>query len=152
MTVLCLTGCASSRKSVETHVETVTQERDSTVEESLLVTQVPVAMEDVALTVHTDSVLSLPDGASYHAQRGRARVDVRKGDEPGTIVVYASCDSLQRLVTYYQRQLASSRSKELQEEYRKEKKPPDILPVWLVCVIGVYISIILINKVINGKE
>lgn len=151
MTVLCLTGCASSRKSVETHVETVTQERDSTVEESLLVTQVPVAMEDVALTVHTDSVLSLPDGASYHAQRGRARVDVRKGDEPGTIVVYASCDSLQRLVTYYQRQLASSRSKELQEEYRK-KKPPDPLPVWLVCVIGVFIAIILINKVINGKE
>lgn len=109
-------------------------------------------MEDVALTVNTDSVLSLPDGASYHAQRGRARVDVRKGDEPGTIVVYASCDSLQRLVTYYQRQLASSRSKELQEEYRKEKKPPDPLPVWLVCVIGVYIAIILINKVINGKE
>ena len=154
MTVLCLTGCASSRKSVAAHVATVTQERDSTVEESLLVTQVPVAMEDVALTVRTDSVLSLPEGASYHAQRGRARVDVRKGVEPGTIVVYASCDSLRRLVTYYQRQLSRSRSSELQMRQMEEKKPPDTQPVWVVCVacIMAITTIILINKGINGKE
>lgn len=63
----------------------------------------PVPMSEVQLTLDTDSLLDLPAGASYHAKSGRANLDVRNGEKPGTIVVHASCDSLQRLVDYYER-------------------------------------------------
>lgn len=64
-------------------------------------TEVP--KETVTLTLKTDSLRKLPEGATYHAKNGRAGVEVGRGKEPGTIVVYATCDSLQRLVEYYER-------------------------------------------------
>jgi len=65
-------------------------------------------MEAVTLTLSADSLTALPDGASYSARRGRASVEVRKGQVAGTLVVYASCDSLQRLVEEYERRYASN--------------------------------------------
>ena len=83
----------------------------------------PVPASEVSLTLNTDSLLDLPAGASYHARSGRANVDVSKGKEPGTIVVYASCDSLQRLVCYYERLAGEYKaSLERQSEEVKEEK------------------------------
>lgn len=83
---------------------------------------------EVSLTLNADSLRELPTGASYHARSGRASVDVRKGEEPGTIVVYASCDSLQRLVEYYERQAAGYKATldRQAEEVKEEKKPPNV--------------------------
>nr|DAF62172.1 MAG TPA: hypothetical protein [Myoviridae sp. ctt8G1] len=85
-------------------------------------------MSEVRLTLSTDSLLDLPAGASYHARNGRANLDVRRGTEPGTIVVYASCDSLQRLVEHYGR--LARKYKETfdrqSEEVKEEKKPPGV--------------------------
>ena len=88
----------------------------------------PVPASEVSLTLNTDSLLDLPAGASYHARSGRANVNVSKGTDPGTIVVYASCDSLQRLVCYYER-LAGEYKASLErqsEEVKEEKKPPHV--------------------------
>lgn len=52
------------------------------------------------MRIPADSLLKLPESASYHAKSGRANVDVKAdGDQ---IIVYASCDSLQRLCEYYE--------------------------------------------------
>lgn len=90
----------------------------------------PVPKSEVSLTLNADSLRELPAGASYHAKSGRANVDVRKGTEPGTIIVYASCDSLQRLVNYYERLSAGykatiDRQAEETEEEAEERKPPN---------------------------
>lgn len=84
-------------------------------------------MSEVSLILKTDSLLDLPSGASYHAKSGRANLDVSKGTEPGTIVVYASCDSLQRLVDYYERLSAGYKETidRQREEVKEEKKPPN---------------------------
>ena len=60
-------------------------------------------MSEVRLEIPTDSLLKLPEGSSFHAKSGQARLDIGKGKEPGTIVVYASCDSLQRQCEYYEK-------------------------------------------------
>lgn len=48
-----------------------------------------------------ESLLDLPRGAEYRKESGRASAAVR--NEGGRIVVYATCDSLQALVDYYER-------------------------------------------------
>lgn len=85
-------------------------------------------MSEVTLTLNTDSLLNLPKGASYHAKSGRANLDVKKGSEPGTIVVYASCDSLQRLVEHYERLAGEYRTAldRQAKETKEEKKPPNV--------------------------
>ncbi len=85
-------------------------------------------MSEVSLTLQADSLLNLPKGASYHAKSGRANLDVSKGTEPGTIVVYASCDSLQRLAEYYERLTGKYKTAldRQSEEVKEEKKPPNV--------------------------
>ena len=64
------------------------------------------------LAIPADSLLKLPPKAQYSGRSGQASVSVgRKGD---TVTVYASCDSLQLLVEYYER--TSSVWKERYEE------------------------------------
>lgn len=81
-------------------------------------------MATVSLTLTTDSLRKLPDGASYQAKSGRASVNVAKGTSPGTIVVYATCDSLQRLVEYYERKAidATAAYEHLSNNVRTEKE------------------------------
>jgi hypothetical protein len=87
----------------------------------------PIPKSEVSLTLNLDSLLDLPSGASYHAKSGRTNLDVSKGTKPGTIVVYASCDSLQRLVDYYERLSAGYKETidRQREEVKEEKKPPN---------------------------
>lgn len=84
-------------------------------------------MSEVSLTLKKDSIRDLPPGASYHVKSGRVNLDVRGGAEPGTIVVHASCDSLQRLVEYYERLAGKYRATldRQSEEVKEEKKPPN---------------------------
>lgn len=74
-----------------------------------------------------DSLRELPSGATYRARSGRASVEVGKGRQEGTIVVYAECDSLQRLVEEYARRLEASASDstgtEASSETTQTRKP-----------------------------
>lgn len=113
-------------------------------------------MSAVTLTLNTDSLLDLPAGASYHAKSGRANLDVSKGKEPGTIVVYASCDSLQRLVDHYEH-LATGYKVTLDrqsEEVKEEKKPPGVWrKIGTAFIAGVIAGIVITLKIKrrNGK-
>lgn len=117
----------------------------------------PIAMSEVSLTLNKDNLLELPPGASYHAKNGRANLDVSKGTEPGTIVVYASCDSLQRLVDYYERLSAGYKETidRQREEVKEEKKPPNVfwklLEAFIAgCASGTVITLVIKKK--NEKE
>lgn len=108
-------------------------------------------MAEVKMTLATDSIHRLPEGASYHAKSGRANLEVSKGAEPGTIVVYASCDSLQRLVDYYEQQVnmyQSAIDEAKTETVEEEEKPPARRWLYLmVLTAGFVAGIILTIKI-----
>ena len=68
----------------------------------------------VTLTIATDSLRSLPAGASYSERSGQASVKVSRkaatATEPEYIYVYASCDSLQLQCERYERQIRNLHS------------------------------------------
>ena len=119
LTVLFLSGCASARKSVteakeEQLSETIRTDSvirlaiDSVSELVEIRTEpVKVPMSSVTLTIATDSLRSLPAGASYSERSGQASVKVSRkaatATEPEYIYVYASCDSLQLQCERYER-------------------------------------------------
>lgn len=113
----------------------------------------PVPQSQVQLTLQTDSVAVLPDGAEFRAKSGRASVSVSKGKKPGTIVVHASCDSLQRLVEAYERK-ASAYKQQLDEQTRdakEEKKPPNVWWKELAALTACLLAGIVITKKINRR-
>lgn len=74
----------------------------------------PVEKEEVTLTIPTASLLELPPSSSFHKRNGRADVEVKR--EGDSIIVLASCDSLQRLVLWYEAQLARVKSENRERE------------------------------------
>ena len=77
---------------------------------------------EVKLAIPADSLLKLPPLAQYSGRSGQASVSVSRDKD--VITVYASCDSLQVLVEYYER--TSSLWREYYEEmvglYEEEVK------------------------------
>lgn len=152
---LCLAGCASSRKSVAESEASAAVRKDSTVEEVRTLRAATVPMETVTLTIAADSLRKLPVGASYSARSGRASVEVRKGRTADTLVVYASCDSLQRMVEEYERRL-KSHSKETEEskettETAETRKPPDRWWAYMATFIAGLVSGAVITHKIKKK-
>lgn len=123
---LFLTGCATHRKNVtEAKEEQVSEtiRTDSVVHLALdsvselveiRTEPVRVPMSSVTLTIATDSLRSLPAGASYSERSGQASVKVSRkaatATEPEYIYVYATCDSLQLQCERYERQIRNMRS------------------------------------------
>ena len=119
LSVLCLSGCASQRKSVrETSVAESSESIRTDSATHLVVDsvselveirteEVKVPMSAVTLTIATDSLRSLPSGASYSERSGQASVKVSRkaatATEPEYIYVYASCDSLELQCERYER-------------------------------------------------
>ena len=126
LSVLFLTGCAAHRKSVtkakeEQLSETIRTDSvirlaiDSVSELVEIRTElVKVPMSAVTLTIATDSLRSLPVGASYSERSGQASVKVSRkaatATEPEYIYVYASCDSLELQCERYERQIRNLHS------------------------------------------
>ena len=124
--VLFLTGCATHRKSVTAAKEEQVSETIRTDSAARLVLDsvsevvevrtepVKVPMSAVSLTIATDSLRSLPAGASYSERSGQASVKVSRkaatATEPEYIYVYASCDSLQLQCERYERQIRNIHS------------------------------------------
>lgn len=157
LTVLFLSGCATHRRSVTessnlTEAVSETIRTDSvlrlavdSVSESVEIRTEPVKvpMSSVSLTIATDSLRSLPAGASYSDRSGQASVKVSRkaatATEPEYIYVYATCDSLLLQCERYERTIRNLhkdygeqlsglkiRLAELQQEAREhEEKPPD---------------------------
>ena len=67
----------------------------------------PVPEERTDMTIPTQNLLDLPDGAKYSAQNGRASIEAeRQGDK---IVVRGRCDSIARRCTYFENRVFRQR-------------------------------------------
>lgn len=67
----------------------------------------PVPEQRTDMTIPTQSLLNLPDGAKYTAQNGRASVEAeRRGDK---IIVRGKCDSIARRCTYFENRVFRQR-------------------------------------------
>lgn len=67
----------------------------------------PVPEERTDMTIPTQSLLDLPDGAKYSARNGRASIEAeRQGDK---VVVRGRCDSIARRCTYFENRVFRQR-------------------------------------------
>lgn len=121
---LCFAGCASTRKTVQetARTETMLSQADSVRSEVRLVRTETVPKSEVRLEIPSDSLLRLPPLASYSGKSGQASVSVSRDRD--VITVYASCDSLQLLVEYYERTSSvwQERYEEMAGLYEEERK------------------------------
>lgn len=104
----------------------------------------------VKLTIPPDSLRKLPEGAVYRGKSGQANLTVGS-DGSGNIVAEASCDSLQRLVLWYEEELARIRSETrngtLNDVQTEEKRPPNPVRVFIIGVLaGLFAGVLLTIK------
>ena len=101
------------------------------------------------LKIPVVDLLSLPPNASFHGKEGRAGAGVAlRGD---TLVVTTTCDSLQRLVLWYESELTRIRSEtksEISNDVQtEEKRPPNPVRVFILgMVTGLLVGMLLTMK------
>ena len=116
-----------------------------------------VPKSEVRLAIPADSLLRLPPLAQYSGKSGQASVSVSRDRD--VITVYASCDSLQLLVEYYERTSSvwQERYEEMaglyEEEIKQRSNPVKTFFTGLVAGIAITIlgMIIIKNKLKNGN-
>lgn len=110
----------------------------------------------LTLEISVPDLLSLPAGASWHGKNGQAGVDVTsRGD---TLVVTSTCDSLQRLVLWYEEELTRIRgdtvgvSEVSGTELKRRFNPVQIALVAFIAGVASGIVITFLTKRRYGKE
>lgn len=154
ITALCLSGCASSRKSVIRETSTSHEVNCLAVDSTVSVvetwrTPVKVPMSAVSLTLPVDSLRLLPPGSGYTARKGQASVKVSRRaateKEPEQLVIEAGCDSLELVAASYsktintlKRQLkeAKKSNSELKETAKERASPGLIELIGAIGLIG----------------
>ena len=96
-------------------------------------------MEEVRLEIPMAALSSLPEAAEYRVQNGRASATVRsKGD---TIVVWATCDSLQRQCERYEREVLSYKTaleeQKKDERTEREQRSKPVKAIVIAFIVGV---------------
>nr|DAK02531.1 MAG TPA: G-rich domain on putative tyrosine kinase [Caudoviricetes sp.] len=134
MTALFLSGCATSRKASVVTEESVRQVSADTLRSEVRQTWTEtVPLEEAKLEIPLAELTNLPEKAEYHAKNGRASATVQ--NKGGTIVVYATCDSLQRQCEYYERQMASYKNAlEQQKNEAKTEKERSSNPLKMLLI------------------
>lgn len=114
---------------------------------------------EVRLEIPSDSLLRLPPLASYNGKSGQASLSVSRDKD--VITVYASCDSLQLLVEYYERTSSAwqERYEEMAGLYEAEVKqrPNPVRTFFYGFGVGILLSVLTITIIIlkrknNGKQ
>lgn len=108
-----------------------------------------VPQSQVVLRLPIDAVRSLPHGAEFRDKSGQASASVQFDQD--TVYVFATCDSLQRMCSYYERTSVVqgggiSQSLAALTEEVEEEKPPDTSNVFLA---GVLVGILLVLTAIG---
>ena len=171
---LCFGACSTSKKaqsasqSVATHQKVERMATDSAkVVTVVRQDAVTVPESTVTVTIVKDSLLRLPEGASWSGRSGQANVNVQRraatDGKPEVIVVEATCDSLQLQCERYEQTIATQnraiaaladagyRLQSEQREEVKEKPPNDIKTALKWLFIGIITGLLLsrIKKIIN---
>lgn len=140
MTALFLSGCATSRKASVATEESVRQVSADTLRSEVRQTWTEtVPQEEAKLEIPLAELTNLPEKAEYRAKNGRANATVQ--NKGGTIVVYATCDSLQRQCEYYERQMASyKKALEQQKNEAITEKERSSNP-WMMLLIAFIVGV-----------
>lgn len=154
--VLCLPGCATTKKtqSVQTQTVQTVVIRDTVQSMTRIVQTETVPESRVQMTISVDSLLKLPQGATYHRKSGQAHAEVSiRGD---TIYVTGTCDSLARQVEYYENLYHTARDAlenyhaAVQEETKTRESPLKIFVQGLA--LGFVTGILLIYFIKISKR
>lgn len=151
MTALFLSGCATSRKASVATAESVKQVSADTLQSEVRQRWTePVPQEEVKLEIPLSELAKLPTQAEFRAKNGRASATVHhQGD---TLVVYATCDSLQRQCEYYERQMSSynkaleQQKNEARTEKERSSNPWKMLLIAFIAGLATGIVIMLLKK------
>lgn len=106
---LSFSSCATSRKAQTKETQTVvTVERHDTVERVVVHKEKEAVPQSMArIEVPADSLMRLPEQALLRSHSGQASAEIsRRGD---IIYVTATCDSLERMVEYYESRYQAAR-------------------------------------------
>lgn len=99
----------------------------------------------VDLSISVDSLLRLPEGASYRRSNERAHVEASQRD--GVIYISSTCDSLERQVEYYEalyrnaRKALESYRESVVEEREKMESPFDIYLGGVACGVALTVAV-----------
>lgn len=109
---------------------------------------IPIPLSKVELKIPTQSLHSLPPGASFSEKKGQAGLKVEAiGD---TVYVSATCDSLQVQCERYEKELTRIRSDTERQATEIKKNSVQTLFKW--CLIGFVAGIISTITVIIIKK
>ena len=115
-----------------------------------------IPKSELTLKISTNDLLGLPPAASFHGKSGQANVDVKaKGD---TLIVYASCDSLQRLVEWYESELVrirgetTEKTETVQTETKHRSNPIKIGLIAFIAGVASGIVLTISIKKRNGQK
>lgn len=145
LNALFVASCGSTKKMTESARATV----DSVLlKEVRQVINIPIPQSKVELKIPTQSLHSLPPGASFSEKKGQAGVKVEAiGD---TVYVSATCDSLQVQCERYEKELTRIRSDTERQVTEIKKNSVQTLFKW--CLIGFVAGIISTITVIIIKK
>ncbi|MDR1984984.1 MAG: hypothetical protein LBQ28_09205 [Prevotellaceae bacterium] len=109
-------GCIAQKKIIETQQSTTTAKVETYIKidtftkvtKETKTSTVPEAHTSISVAI--DAVKQLPEGASFVSKESRATVIIKYSRD--TITVDAICDSLQRLVSFYESEINSYKSNE----------------------------------------
>lgn len=110
LTVLCAASCRSPKMMTTNRQQSTSYRADSAVTETKRTQALSVPASATVLHVPLDSFLKLPQGAEYSSKSGRSGVKLKRlhgSDGRDTIRVDAGCDSLEMLVSEYERKFES---------------------------------------------
>ncbi|HOT59370.1 MAG TPA: hypothetical protein PLJ83_06875 [Spirochaetales bacterium] len=109
-----------------------------------------VTADTVRLVLDSVTVARLPDGAVFTARKGRSHVNLSRGkseDGKPTLIVEAGCDSLQRLVESYERQVqameAQMRTSQAISETASERRSNPIKTMIETFLVGLAVGIVI---------
>lgn len=131
--VLCAQSCKTQCMDMTSEARSENLQ-DSTISEIRLRKPITVPESKVDLKIPMTSLLKLPPSASFSNRSGRANLKVDKDND--TIRIYASCDSLQMLVEYYQRELTRIRSQTNNQEQKVERRSVGVRTAFKFIFIG----------------
>lgn len=99
------------------------------------------------MQIATETLHSLPSGASFTAKEGRANIDIRR--EGDSIVITAVCDSLQREVEKLYAELDRTRIRNDTQVVETKKSVSPVRIFCYGCFTGLLLTIILLLLIKN---